>query len=49
MLDALSIQTQCDASFSSSYESEKRVRSVAMKLLVRHGLGRGTGVNTGVA
>ena len=40
MPDRLSIQTQCDASFSPCDESEKRVRSPAMKLLVRRRLRR---------
>ena len=34
----LSIQMQCDASSSPADESEKRVRSPAVKLLVRHRL-----------
>ena len=35
MLDGLSIQTRCDASFSPSDNSEKLVRSSAVKLLMR--------------
>jgi len=38
MQDRLSIQTQCDASLSPADESEKRVRSAAVRLLVRHRL-----------
>jgi len=39
MPDRLSIQTQYDASFSHCDESEKRVCSSAVKLLVRRRLG----------
>ena len=38
MQNLLSFRTQCDASFSPSDESEKRVCSCAMKLLLRRRL-----------